>query len=242
MRVAAAIAMEDKARPTRALAAPRCSECAILKPDTSMATTLLFAELLIIGMQVVVWLAILIVDVFGIEWLAGVPLQDVSVWQIPFLAVGFSVAYVLGILFDRIADSVFLPWDARLRKRILGNQAPSVGVARFELAKDNERLHTYFEYTRSRVRIARASALNIGLTAVLSMVLVLTRIPGLAATDRTSLAAFVAILGCVLVLSSVFAWQKLMVGYFTFVKTYQSRYRQPSCRAYGRQPSRLTKR
>ena len=79
-----------------------------------MSTTLLFAELLIIGLQATIWILLLIVDIWGYQWLSAVAngwvlsanspgtaeekvpatIQDIAHWPIPGIVVidgkGFS--------------------------------------------------------------------------------------------------------------------------------------------------------
>ena len=62
-----------------------------------MSTTSLFVELVIIGLEVVVWLTLLISSLFDLNWLLylGGILEKASL----LLSVSlFSIAYVLGIL------------------------------------------------------------------------------------------------------------------------------------------------
>ena len=70
-----------------------------------MATTAIFAEILIIGLQAGVWLALLVASIFGTEF---VPIQGLGDWQYLIILFVVAIAYVLGILIDRAADTVFL--------------------------------------------------------------------------------------------------------------------------------------
>ena len=134
-----------------------------------MGTTLLFAELLIIGVQVSVWLSLLIVDVWGYKWISALQTIALSDWQTASVVLALSFVYVLGIIFDRVADLLFLGWDKRIRDKIIPNAPLPIAVMRFERDKGNEYLNRQFEYTRSRMRITRASSINFALMTLLSI-------------------------------------------------------------------------
>ena len=70
-----------------------------------MATTAIFAEILIIGLEAVVWLALLVASIFGTDI---VPIQGLKDWQYLIILFVVAIAYVLGILVDRVADTAFL--------------------------------------------------------------------------------------------------------------------------------------
>jgi hypothetical protein len=69
-------------------------------------------------------------------------------------------AYTIGTLFDRLTNWIFHKWNERLKERDYPNPPLPIVAIRYLVAKDNEYLNRFFEYTRSRMRIARATALN----------------------------------------------------------------------------------
>jgi hypothetical protein len=193
-----------------------------------MSTTLLFAELLIAGFEVVVWFVILVFTVFGYDWVFKVQTQIFSDWQILISVVALAFVYVLGILFDRFADMIFSKWDRAISKRIFGEEAAIVfAVKRFQISKENEYLHYQFEYTRSRQRIARASALNFAITTVLAFVFVATRLQG--SSYYATLLWFIAIVGIFLTVLAIITWYKLINSYCKLIKI--SVANRKSCRA-----------
>jgi len=78
-----------------------------------MNTTNLFVELIVIGVGAFIWLILLVLSVFGYAW---IPIEHMlaPAVTIPMLA----VIYVLGIISDRIADTVF---DAIWSDDLLGS-------------------------------------------------------------------------------------------------------------------------
>src|SRR5712691_6100301 len=69
-----------------------------------MATTAVVAEILIVGLEAEAWLALVIFMVFGSDWLNVGALGD---FEALVTIVVIATAYVLGIVVDRAADSLF---------------------------------------------------------------------------------------------------------------------------------------
>jgi 8-oxo-dGTP pyrophosphatase MutT (NUDIX family) len=133
-----------------------------------MATTAVVAEILIIGLQACAWIALLILDVFGSR---SLDLTGLSGWTQLVTILVIAVAYMVGILADRIADT-FDRWledtgFGRWFNRVFGErsywfEAPAgVSEMRLTVMKENEGMARFLDYQRSRVRITRATALNL---------------------------------------------------------------------------------
>jgi hypothetical protein len=121
-----------------------------------MATTQLFAELLVIGIGVAIWLALLLGAVLGYRVQEGLPKFDT-----PALVALAAVAYVLGIVVDRLARNAFRSLEARLSKRILGTEdLPAPHLLEREVLAASEILGFQIQYNRSRYRICRAWVFN----------------------------------------------------------------------------------
>ena len=81
-----------------------------------MNTTLLFAELLIIGLQSAVWIFILLINVFSIGWVQTLQTSNLTNWQTAILIVLLSIFYVIGVIIDRAADALFSKWEKKLSR------------------------------------------------------------------------------------------------------------------------------
>ena len=120
-----------------------------------MNTTDLFVELIIIGIGGAIWMCLLIFGMFGYDW---VPLDETLALAalIPFL----SVAYVLGIVIDRVADTVFEKvWYPSLLKKVYETEKEFLDDKRLVYIHPG-RLGDLLEYGRSRLRICRGWTLN----------------------------------------------------------------------------------
>jgi hypothetical protein len=183
-----------------------------------MNTTLLFAELLIIGLQASVWIFVLTLVIFGVNWLQALATVGLADWQTVIVVIALSIIYVIGIIIDRLADLAFTAWDKKMRNRFFPNAPFPIGVMRFQLGKDNEYLNRQFEYTRSRMRISRASIINFALTTIFGAWLVF-QLPFSNSAEKTKFMAVVMGSGILLTVSALYSWHRLTQTYITLVKS-----------------------
>ena len=183
-----------------------------------MNTTLLFAELLIIGLQASVWLFFMALVIFGVNWFQFLTSVGLADWQTVIVVVALSVIYVIGIIIDRLADLAFTAWDKKMRNKFFPNAPFPIGVMRFQLGKDNEYLNRQFEYTRSRMRISRASILNFALTTIFGVWLIFQlQFPSPAEKTKFIVTALCG--GILLTISALYTWHRLTQTYITLVKS-----------------------
>ncbi len=120
-----------------------------------MNTTALFVELVVIGVGALIWIALCIVAVFGYDWIS-VPTATIWLAALPSLA----VVYVLGIVWDRVADEAFQRlWGRALRAEYFP-ELTDYYEARRIIFTQSEALSGLLEYGRSRLRICRGWCLN----------------------------------------------------------------------------------
>jgi 8-oxo-dGTP pyrophosphatase MutT (NUDIX family) len=117
-----------------------------------MTTTAVFAEIIVVGLQAEIWLATLVLAVFGADW---VDLGAVDEWATLLTVLVLAAAYALGIIVDRLADTLVpirkrAPNGDRFRRMRLEvlHKSGGDGVAKF------------LDYQRSRMRVARGTILN----------------------------------------------------------------------------------
>jgi 8-oxo-dGTP pyrophosphatase MutT (NUDIX family) len=136
-----------------------------------VATTAVVAEILIVGLEAAAWLVLLALTVFGVGWIDAGSLSDFA--ALTTIAV-IAAAYVLGIVVDRAADSLFTGfretavgrWLTRHFGRSTEAAPPaSVSTMRLEAMKQGGALAGFLEYQRSRLRVIRGTALNLAIGA-----------------------------------------------------------------------------
>ncbi|MGV8972960.1 MAG: hypothetical protein ACOH10_11615 [Rhodoglobus sp.] len=176
-----------------------------------MATTQLFVELVVVGFGALGWSTALAVAVFGTAWLSGLADLDAVVVAAPILA----LAYLLGIVLDRVADAAFEPAVRRYKRKAFDEEATYVAARR--ATDDDERLARRFEYGRSRLRICRGWALNCAVAIPVVTALVLRRaepseVAGLLVPLLAGTAALLA--------ACVFAWRSLAVAQYREIRAW----------------------
>jgi hypothetical protein len=178
-----------------------------------MATTAIFAEILIVGLQACVWLALFLTAVTG-------PLQaDISFlkgWEGLASTFVLGVAYALGILVDRLADSLLSPVDKRLRDRWLPRKKgePSISQRRLRIMATDEGMAKFLDYLRSRVRIARSTAFNVLLILTGLIVLGVQEAASYRAPSGNKFLLVAGIIGPLLLALSLFAWARISKTYY----------------------------
>ena len=183
-----------------------------------MSTTLLFVEILLIGLQSGVWIIFLVLVLWGndfLKLLENVWLSDINI-AIGLIIISFL--YTIGIVIDRIADTIFERWYTGLKNKVFPSRKTPTQKMRFELSKSNPELANNMYYARSRIRIARASVVNFILITMFSLMYVVTRIPPSA--NRNVLAVYILVIGLTLTASVIWAWKKLSVSFLYYLKNY----------------------
>ncbi|MBD1999103.1 hypothetical protein H6G00_21210 [Leptolyngbya sp. FACHB-541] len=189
-----------------------------------MNTTLLFIELLITGLQGSTWVFLLVLSISGYGWLQTQQLQNLGDWSALLTVFVLSFAYAIGIIIDRLADTIFNKWNKQIGKQILPDIArPS--IRRFALGKENEYLNNQFEYTRSRIRIVRASSLNFALIAIFATIFIWIQLQFLSIGQKLIYTLIILVGGGLLSGFSIYAWLKLTQTYYRLI---QSNYKELS--------------
>lgn len=186
-----------------------------------MSTTTLFVELVIIGLEVIVWLMLLISSIFGITWF--LPISTVFDKANLFMSLlTFSVAYVLGIIFDEIYDFFIRPWENRIQKQLQDAGHPKMWDMQAYIFSHSDEATSQLHYVRARLRILRASIFNIALIALFTILFLWQQFP---TTNpiRSSLMIFTGAIGIILVGLTVFVYQRIVVSYWLRLRSiYQS--------------------
>jgi len=176
-----------------------------------MGTTDLFVELIVIGMGSTVWIFFLIISIFGFSWV-----DFNKLFSLPALFPFLSLTYVLGIVFDRISDTIFeLIWAKELFRKYYENKDDFHDDRRFIYIHEG-RLANLLEYGRSRLRICRGWALNSVLILLTLNFFVWTKIPDSSLKIQVSI--FGSFLCIFLACGTWFSWYKLTLNDFRRVK------------------------
>jgi len=172
-----------------------------------MNTTLLFVEVFIAGLQGLVWLALLILNLTGVNWISEIKFQDLGSWTFLVSALAFSFAYSLGIGIDRMANGLYVYWDKRIGAQYFPQEARSLAIVRFQL-DNNEPLNKQLEYVRTRLRIVRSASFNFLLITIFSIGLIV-RLNFLALEEKWSYSGIAGAIGIFLTILFVGSWHSL---------------------------------
>ena len=182
-----------------------------------MNTTLVFAELLIIGLEGGVWVSFLLLSLFG----AGTfekPLTFLQDWQLLVLPTIFALIYVLGVIIDRVADSLFRGKEEKIDNEIVGDLPVTISVMRFSLGTQNDFLNQQLDYTRTRIRIVRASIVNFPLIALSLSLFLLTGLPNIPANLQWNYAIIILGVGILAAYAAYRTWRSLIIAHLKLAK------------------------
>lgn len=127
-----------------------------------MSTTQLFIELLIIGLGVAIWLFLLVASLFGYHVDSSVPKIDTV-----FVTSLLGIAYVLGIIVDRLAYKLFYRLERATKVKVFGSSsALLLEMITRHISTNADALKQQIIYNRSRIRICRSWIINFGLISI----------------------------------------------------------------------------
>jgi hypothetical protein len=173
-----------------------------------MNTTNIFVELVVVGFHTLIWIGLFVLAFLGFRDLDLEKLFTINL-ALPVLA----LTYILGILMDRVADLLLDEQDTQLRGRFDLSGLPPFSEMRFYILSKSNDLYGQLEYTRSRLRIARASIFNFACTTVAVLLLVWLQF-GKALGDYRLIACIAAVaVGALLTWISYQAWEALSRTY-----------------------------
>jgi hypothetical protein len=176
-----------------------------------MSTTNLFVELIVIGVGALIWVVLLILTLFGLNWLPYDALIS-PIYAIPLLA----IIYVLGIISDRVADYVFsLLWTDDLRGSYFKDRKEYYHNRRIILV-NSERLSDLLEYGRSRLRISRGWAFNLILVLISCNAFLWIHLYAMENILYVSILSSIILL--LLIFASWFSWRSLVLNEYRKIK------------------------
>ncbi|MFI5176486.1 MAG: hypothetical protein ACHQKY_16625 [Terriglobia bacterium] len=178
-----------------------------------MTTTTLFVELVVIGLHSILWIGMVILAFVGFR---NVPWEKLLTLNLALP--GLAVTYVLGIVIDRLADLAFISRDHRLRKMHPLENLPPFLTMRFHILSKSKDTYEQLEYTRSRLRIARAAILNFTLLTLSALLFVWLRSGGTRSLQYRLLASLgIVVVGFLLTYFSYESWVALTKTYTSSV-------------------------
>lgn len=174
-----------------------------------MSTTALVIEHLITGLQSSIWILLLVLTLFGWNWISLKLLQDL----LPIITfIGLATVYPIGICVDEVADCIFTPWMKRIRDRRFKQEDmdpddSEITIMSLLRKTDDEFLKTYFSYIRMRIRVSRSTSLNLVFILISAFLFTLTRLSHL--KIYSLLMSTLIIVGIISIAISIWVWYKV---------------------------------
>jgi hypothetical protein len=189
-----------------------------------MSTTALFVELLVIGLETLIWLALLVSSLFGLDWVShmGTAFEKAGVFATVAMV---SLAYLVGIIVDEICDSLIEPWATRIRSSVQEEDQPEMWDMQAYVFTHSEEATAQLGYMRSRLRILRSSIFNIALIGVFALIFLWTRAP-VARSLKPSLTWFISIAGLVTVGLTLFVYWRITLSYWLRARSIYRSFRE----------------
>lgn len=166
-----------------------------------MATTQLYVELIIIGLESAIGLYFVLINILGADKIKSL-LTDLN--TMPAIVIFVGIFYILGLIFDRFSDLVFQRWENRLRKRS-GLQAKSVMLL---LLKTNQ--YDFLMFTRNRIRIIRSTAINTIFILITALIYILKNVQA----HRVSLIMFSLLFGLFIFIICILSYKQITMNYY----------------------------
>lgn len=130
-------------------------------------------ELVLIGFQVLIWVSLLVLAVFGYQWLNLASLNEWST-QLSFALLG--VAYMFGLIFEKAVSALPYSW-------IIGGAAlPSTGDSpqplqlRMEILARRPEVYEVLERRINQHRLVRSTVFNLALISLAALVFLIAQI------------------------------------------------------------------
>lgn len=90
-----------------------------------MKTTQIIIEHLIAGIQMLIWLSLLVFSVTGIEWLS---IANLGINEPAAVAIAVAFVYPFGIIIDNFADLLLKRKEKKIRKSVPGGARSMRGL------------------------------------------------------------------------------------------------------------------
>ena len=175
-----------------------------------MYTTSLIVELLVIGFNGLAWILLIILSVFGYDF--NIDVSELAIGSLPVLC----LAYIVGIVTDRVADVIFEKLWTDSFKNDLFKSRTEYHDSRTKIIMNSDRLAEIIENGRSRVRICRGCAFNSFVTIICFNVFVWARVLGTGAA--LGIALFGNLFLTLLCIGLWFAWKKLITASYIKIR------------------------
>lgn len=175
-----------------------------------MKTTEMFVELVVIGTGAFIWLLLMILTIFGYNWIPF----DKPIFS-PLILLFIVLIYVFGIIVDRLADCIFKNWEEKIREIIMPDKDHR--QIRAIVYKESSLLKEWSQYGRTRLRICRGWALNMVIIFITSNLFIWIRWPS--ESYKLEICIFLMLFNLLIFIALIFSWYKIIHNEFTVLNS-----------------------
>jgi hypothetical protein len=167
-----------------------------------MSTTVLFVEHLITGFQATVWTSLLVLSVFGYEWVDLNKYKD-FIAIVTMLVISFI--YPLGVFVDNTSDELLKSWNRKIREKCIEDK--TLSARKLLTITDDDAFAEYLGYVRTR--ISRSTFLNFLLITLTAIIFTATRLQVVCGSDFWKVIVFEIIVGSFIKIFALANWHKI---------------------------------
>jgi hypothetical protein len=135
--------------------------------------TYIIFELVLVGFQVLIWVSLLVLAVFGYDWLH---LDGLKEWSAELSVALVGVAYMFGLIFDKAVGALPYSWIfGGGALRTVGDM-PSPLTMRMEILTKKPEVFETLEKRLNQHRLVRSTVFNLALISLSGLIFFLSRI------------------------------------------------------------------
>jgi hypothetical protein len=134
--------------------------------------TSIILELVLIGFQVLIWLSLVVMTVFGFQWLH---LDALKQWSTEISVGLIGISYMLGLIFDKTVSALPYSWILGGGPTPPSEDSPSPLAMRVEILMHNPDVYETLERRLNQHRLVRATVFNLALISIAALVFFIAR-------------------------------------------------------------------
>jgi hypothetical protein len=130
-------------------------------------------ELVLIGFQVLIWVFLLILAVFGYNWLH---LDGLKEWSTEISVGLVGVAYMFGLIFDKAVSALPYSWTIGGSALTKIGEGPSPLTMRMEILAKKPEVYEVLEKRLNQHRLVRSTVFNLALISLAALLFFIAQI------------------------------------------------------------------
>jgi hypothetical protein len=138
----------------------------------SLDTSIIF-ELVLIGFEVLIWVSLLILTVFGYDWLQ---LEGLKQWSTELSVALVGVAYMFGLIFDKAIGTLPYSWTIGGSALTRMDEGPSPLAMRMEILVKKPEAYEVLEKRINQHRLVRSTVFNLAFISLSALLFFIAQI------------------------------------------------------------------